>query len=175
MPAIWLQEMQMFQNKIGFFHYWLSQNYNWGHPTIHMKTKGEKQKKKKCLHVRETSLGLYLSHHLFVDAQLLQISPQATWYRGTFGPERWSLSLMWQPGFGQGHESYFPNYLDRICESKANVLPVRGKKQTEHPTYYTDALSTGLARTTEGNRSDELVDSIPQMHLLGWSVEGTKQ
>lgn len=86
-PAIWLQEMQLLQNKIAFFHRWVSQNYSWGYPTIHVKTKGEKQKKKR-LNVWEASLGLYFCHHLFVDAQLLQMSPQATWYKGAFGQER---------------------------------------------------------------------------------------
>lgn len=58
----------------------------------------------------------------------------------------------------------FPPNLESVRVRPIFSLP--GEKAST-PSHYTDALSTGPARATEGNKRDGLVDSTQQMHLLG--------
>lgn len=85
--AICLQEMHMFKIRCVFFHPWVSQNYNWGQPTKHAKSKGERTKE---LHVWEASPGLCFCSHLPEEAPLKWCSVGGLWLMSRACP-RWDM------------------------------------------------------------------------------------
>lgn len=142
-------------------------------PLYTWRPKGEKQKKN-TLYVWKARLGLYFCHHPFVDTELFQMSPQATWYKGDFGQERQSLYFMWHPDSSQGHESYFPNYWWNLWEA-GQCSSCKGGGTSQASLLITPMFQvlTELVPTEGGKKWPQ--QQMLMKHLLGWAAGETKQ
>lgn len=101
--AIWLQEMQMLQNKLFFFfHPWVSQNYSWGQPTKHAKIKEERKKEAACVRGKPKLVLL--------QSTIYRSSPDKCHHKwhGMREPlaNKQSLSWVWHSGLDVGRKSY---------------------------------------------------------------------
>lgn len=122
----------------------------------------------------KASLGLYFCHRPFVDTELFQMSPQATWYKGDFGQERQSLYFMWHPDSSQGHESYFPNYWWNLWEG-GQCSSCKGGGTSQASLLITPMFQvlTELVPTEGGKKWPQ--QQMLMKHLLGWAAGETKQ